>query len=102
MKKEYLIVGSDNFWYACGLTSKKEVKEKIEDIKENIESYGSPNGDERQYYLPETLYVYEAKEIDRIDLSEDEEENEEEEEEKKSDAELEREEALKKGKIVRK
>ena len=42
MKTEYLIIGSDNFWYASCLTSLKEVKETIEDIKGNVGGYGTP------------------------------------------------------------
>ena len=46
MKKdyEYIIVGSDNFWYASGLGSFKEAKEEIKEIRKDITSYGEPDG----------------------------------------------------------
>jgi len=68
MEKEYLIVGSDNFWYASCMTSMKEAIEKIEEIKESPESFGVPYGGENQTEAPDTLYLYKAKLIKEIDL----------------------------------
>lgn len=55
-KKQYLIIGNDNFWYGSCMKSIKEVKEKLKHIKENIKWYG-------QSEVPPILYIYEAKEI---------------------------------------
>ena len=60
-KKEYLIIGSDDKWYASCLTSKKMVKEEIAEIKENWASYGVDE-------LPEALYIYEGRQIDKVYL----------------------------------
>jgi len=72
-KKEYLIIGSDNFWYTT-CSNMKEIEREIEQIKEDVKSYGNPENSDRQEDLPETLYIYEAKEIKQVDLSEEEEE----------------------------
>lgn len=69
MKKEYLIIGSNNFWYASGLTSLEAVKQEIKNIKGN-QPYGNPESGKISEIaeMPDTLYVYEAKEIKRIEL----------------------------------
>ncbi len=56
MKKEYIIVGSDNHWYAGGLTSKAQVKEEIKNIFERPEVYGKNNSD-----MPEKIYVFKGE-----------------------------------------
>jgi len=73
MKIKYIIVGSDNFWYACS-SNLKQIKEDIENIKENITDYADPENGKHREELPETLYVYKVEEIDRVDLEEEEEE----------------------------
>lgn len=66
MKQEYLIIGSNNFWYASGITSLEAVKEEVKRIKGN-QAYANPeNGKIAE--LPDTLYVYKAEEIKRIEL----------------------------------
>ena len=65
---KYIIVGSDNFWYALCDTS-KEVEEEIKKIKTGITGYANPETNEFQRELPDTLYIYEIakatpKEID--------------------------------------
>ena len=69
MKKEYLIIGSNNFWYGSCLSSLKEVKAEIENIRENVQSYGNPEatGDSEEK-LPDSLYIYKAEQIDKIEL----------------------------------
>lgn len=67
MKKCYLVIGSDNFWYSMD-SNLKEVKETIKQIKDDPSSYGNPENGQNQEVIPETLYVYEAKEIKQIDL----------------------------------
>ena len=75
MKKYYLVIGSDNFWYSMD-SSLKEAKETIEHIKSDPSFYGNPESNQRQSEPPETLYIYKAEEVDRIDLLEDEEDEE--------------------------
>ena len=63
--KEYLILGSNGFWYKQ-TKNYKELKEKVEEIKRNIAVYGCGDSDEKRQ--PDTLYVYEAQQIDEIEL----------------------------------
>ena len=61
MKKEYIIIGSDNFWYASCLNSLKEAKKEVGVILDNISAYGNPEAmGDRQEDLPEKLYIYKA------------------------------------------
>lgn len=60
-KKEYIIVGSNNFWYSSKLDTLKEVKEELKYIQEHWDLFESE-------YKPEILYVYEVKEIQKIDF----------------------------------
>ena len=64
MEKQYLIIGSNNFWYASGLETLKEAKREIKEIKKNASDYSDP---ETGYIpeLPEKFYIYEAKEINQ-------------------------------------
>ena len=60
-KGEYIIIGSNNFWYACGLTNLAQVKTEIQNIKA-----GGIYGNEEESYnprIPERIYVYKAVEI---------------------------------------
>jgi hypothetical protein len=68
MKKEYIIVGSDNFWYSSDLASIKEVKEEIENIKKDITFYADNESGENRSDLPKALYIYKAELIKKIDL----------------------------------
>ncbi len=52
--KQYLIIGSNNFWYASCLRSMKEVNDEIKVIQQEP-------------------YAYQAKEIKQIELDEEEE-----------------------------
>lgn len=70
--KEYLVIGSNNFWYdTCGTL--KEAKAEAKTILKYKNKYdeGNPNyGDEESGhnpFTPNTIYIYEAKEIIRID-----------------------------------
>ena len=67
MEKEYLIVGSDNFWYASCLKTLKEVERKVYEIENNLQSFENPENGETAK-LPETLYVYKTEEIKRVSL----------------------------------
>ena len=67
-KSEYIIIGSDNFWYASGLSSLKEAKKEIKNIKRNISKghYADPETGQMRDELPEKFYIYKAIEIDKI------------------------------------
>jgi len=67
MKKEYVILGSDNFWYSSGLKSIKAVLEEVENIRRNPETYGVPGGS-NQTETPDTLYIYYGSQIKKIDI----------------------------------
>ena len=51
-KQEYLVVGSDNHWYASGLESLTEARKEIK----RIQKINKNN-------LPETFYIYKATEV---------------------------------------
>lgn len=53
-KKEYIIVGSNNYWYASKLDTLLEAEAEIGNILEK-------DGD-----LPEKFYIFEAKEITQV------------------------------------
>ena len=57
MKKYYMLLGSNNFWYGQ-LSSLEDVEERIKDIKKNPGFYTNP---ETGYSpeLPSELYVFE-------------------------------------------
>lgn len=58
MKKEYLLVGSNNFWYATH-TNKRDAKAEMKNILAGKGSYGNPEND----YIPESpqeVFIYEA------------------------------------------
>ena len=42
MEKEYIIVGSNNFWYASGNKSLNEARKDIRYIKKHHSEYGDP------------------------------------------------------------
>jgi len=59
MKKEYIIVGSDNFWYGSAIKSLKEAEKELRYIKKNIAEYGE-RGKSRAS-VPEKFYIFEAR-----------------------------------------
>lgn len=67
IKKEYLIIGSNNFWYASCLKSLAEVKAEIKKIKKEKSWYADPeSGYEPD--LPEKLYIYKAEETKQVEV----------------------------------
>lgn len=64
IKTEYLVIGSNNFWYASEIT----LKNADATAKEILRDAGGFSDSETGYQpeKPETLYIYEAKEIRRI------------------------------------
>ena len=67
---EYIILGSDNFFYACDLHSLEEVKAEIQNIIKNPASYGDPESSSHQEEVPETFYIYKGVEIAQCDMTE--------------------------------
>jgi len=66
-KKEFLIIGSNNFWYATCDTL-KEAKEIKRDILKGLEDeinndYGNDESPSFHPFKPETVYIYEAIEV---------------------------------------
>jgi hypothetical protein len=61
-KKQYLIIGSNNFWYAGCLKSKGDIKAELEEILKCHKAYEDPETGHHPE-MPEKFYVYEAKEI---------------------------------------
>lgn len=73
-KKEYLVIGSNNFWYASCLETLKEAKEIANDVIENSNGYSDPeSGHEPEE--PETVYIYKAYEIARVENNNFDDEN---------------------------
>ena len=58
-EQEYIIIGSNNYWYASGLTSLAEAKEEIKEIQKHPEQH-TPSE------LPEIFYIYKVTEAERI------------------------------------
>jgi len=67
-KPEYIIIGSNNFWYASGLTSLTEAENEIKKIKKNGKNstYSDPETGEIKEDLPEKFYIYKGIEIKQI------------------------------------
>ncbi len=68
IKKEYLVIGSNNFWYASCDTSKEAKQIKKEVMKEPKDEVNYNYGNDEQclsYHplKPEVVYIYEAKEL---------------------------------------
>lgn len=61
MKKEYLIIGSDNYWYASGITSLKIAKSEVRDMIEEGR-IGKRNA------MPKKLFIFKAEEIEQIEV----------------------------------
>jgi hypothetical protein len=64
--KEYIIIGSDNFWYGSGFFTIKEALDEIKLIKKNPSGYGNPENNSTQTELPETFYIYSARLVKEI------------------------------------
>ena len=65
-KKEYLVIGSNNFWYASELESVEEALAEIEEIREHPGGYGNPEACDQCPDLPERFYIFEAREIKQV------------------------------------
>ena len=67
-KPEYMIIGSNNFWYASGLTSLAETRSEIKEILKNGKNscYADPESGEMKDELPNQFYIYKAIEIDVV------------------------------------
>ena len=66
MKKKYIIVGDNNFWYSStDEITEDELNEELEAVKEGID-----NGDYEDFSFGavSTLFAYEVKEVQRLDL----------------------------------
>lgn len=62
MKKVWLVIGSNNFWYAeC---------ESLEDAKETAEQIKAGEGG-YEVEKPERVYIYEGQEVARIEIEEE-------------------------------
>jgi len=66
MRKEYIIIGSDNFWYGLCDTL-KEAKEIVENAQSNISDFANPETGRCQIAPPETFYIYKGEEVEEID-----------------------------------
>jgi len=66
MKKKYVILGDNNFWYhTTGEITEQELKDELNEVKEGIE-----NGIYEDFEFGEvnTLFAFEAKEVKRLEL----------------------------------
>lgn len=61
MSKEYLILGSDSFWYAM-CESLEEAMESLKNIKKCFDETGVW---ETQSVEPDDFYIYEAEEVQK-------------------------------------
>lgn len=77
MKKEYIIVGDNNFWYSsCGTNKKEAIAEAKEIIEEGNDGYACGECGREPCCEPELLYIYKAEEVKRIEKEEEKEEEE--------------------------
>ncbi len=67
MKKTYLIVGDNNFWYTLLYCTKDELQNEIKDVKKRIKA-GEFDDQLNTDGDCEMLFVYEAKRIEGITL----------------------------------
>lgn len=72
-RKEYLVIGSNNFWYTA-TGSLADAKAEAADILAGNGSYGDEESG-HQPNTPETIYIYQAFQVDRIEREDDEEED---------------------------
>jgi hypothetical protein len=59
-KGEYLIIGSDDFWYGSGLKTIKDAEKEIKYIKRDISKYGEPNTGNSRTKVPSEFHIYKA------------------------------------------
>lgn len=64
IKKEYLVIGSNNFWYGTH-SSKKDALSEAKHILKGPSDYSDPESGNTPD-IPETVYIYEANEIVQI------------------------------------
>jgi len=62
-KKEYLVIGDNNFWYAS-CDSKKDALSEAKEAMKGVREYSDDAGNVPE--IPETVYIYEAKEVAQI------------------------------------
>jgi purine nucleoside phosphorylase len=65
-KGEYLVIGSDNFWYGSGFNTLKEAEEVVKEAKKNISNYGNPESHDTQSEVPNSFYIYKASLVKEI------------------------------------
>lgn len=65
-KTEYIIIGSNNFWYASGLTSLQEAKNEVKEIIKKDKWFADPETGETKDELPNKFYIYKATEVCQI------------------------------------
>ncbi|OGG61804.1 hypothetical protein A3C21_01090 [Candidatus Kaiserbacteria bacterium RIFCSPHIGHO2_02_FULL_59_21] len=70
-KKKYLVVGSNNFWYASARGKANALKLARDVVNSRTSSYGDPETDYSPN-TPEGVYVYEARQIGYIENKGDE------------------------------
>jgi hypothetical protein len=63
-KTEYLIIGSNNFWYSTEASLKNAIT-TVKEIKKEHSGFGDPET-EHEPSMPETFYIYKAEEIKQL------------------------------------
>ena len=63
MKKEYLVIGSDNYWYASRLRSLEDAEAEAMNIAKHPGQYGRSE-------IPAKLYIFKAEIISEIRMDE--------------------------------
>ena len=69
IKKEYLVIGSNNFWYASCDTLKeaKQIKKEVMKEPKDEVNYNYGNGESNPIHHPfgpDNIYIYESIEIE--------------------------------------
>ena len=69
IKKEYLVIGSNNFWYASCSTLKEARQVKKEIMKSRKDKINYDYGNEESYptyhpFRPDSVYIYKSVEIE--------------------------------------
>jgi hypothetical protein len=65
-KDQYLVLGSDNFWYASCLNTLQEALEVIERVKANPTTFRNGDTNKPQQRAPQRFYVYKAVKIKEV------------------------------------
>ncbi len=68
-KKQYIVLGSNNFWYSV-CDSLEQAREVVANIPTR-KTYGDPESDYRPDPPAECIYIYESILADRLDLKDD-------------------------------